>query len=85
MRSAAVYPGAASPGDEGPGARSGEAGGQGAGGPKSKWSGSWRSRRKRSENLIPSSSWEARLTYGWLVPRVQVCKLNRSQLLPFSI
>ena len=42
-------------------------GGQGAGGKKKeKKFKSWRSRKMRSENLISLSSWEARLTYGWL-------------------
>ena len=68
LRSGAGCPGAASPGDEGPRDR-----GMGAGGPKSKKSGSWRSRRRISENLIPLSSWEARFTYGWMVPQVQRC------------
>ena len=72
LRSGAGCPGAASPGDEGPGATGEGAGGQGAGGPKSKRFGSWRSRRRRSENLIPLSSWEVRLTYEWLEPQVQV-------------
>ena len=44
-----------------------------------------RSRRRGSENLIPLSSWEARMTYGWLVPQVEVCYLNRAPLPPFSI
>ena len=61
-------PGAAGPGDEGPGAR-----GEGAEGPKSKRSGSWNSRKRRSENLIPLSSWEAKLTNGWLIPQVLLC------------
>ena len=81
LRSGAGCPGGASPGDEGPGARGEGAGCQGAGGPKSKRSGSWRSRRRRSENLIPLSSWEAWLIYGWLVRQVQVCYLNKSPLL----
>ena len=85
MRSGAGCPGAASPGDKGPGARGEGAGVQEAGGPKSKRSRSWRSTRRRSENLILLSSWEARSTYGWLVPQVQVYLLNRSPLLPFSI
>ena len=73
MRSGAGCPGVAGPRDEGPGARGEGAGGQRAGGPKSKMSGSWRSRRRRSENLIPLSWLEARLTYGWQVPQAQVC------------
>ena len=28
---------------------------------------------RKSEKLIPLSSWEALLIYGWLVPTVQVC------------
>ena len=80
LRSGAGCPGAAGPGDEGPGAR-----GEGAEAPKSKRSGSWNSRKRRSENLIPLSSWEAWLIYGWLVRQVQVCYLNKSPLLPFSI
>ena len=71
LRSEAGCPGAAGPGDGGPGARGEGVGDQGAGGPKKKF-GIWRSRRRRSENLIPLSSWEARLTYRWLVPQVQV-------------
>ena len=58
---------------EGHRARGEGAGGQGAGGPKKKKRLlSLRSKRKRLENLIPFSSWGARLTYGWLVPQVQV-------------
>ena len=69
MRSGAGCLGAAGSGDEGPGAR-----GEGATArSQQKKSGSWMSRRRRSENLIPLSSWEARLTYGLLVPQVQVC------------
>ena len=63
LRSEAGCPGAAGLGDEGPGPRGEGAGGQGAGGPNKKKFGSWRSSKNRSANLIPLSSWEARLTW----------------------
>ena len=62
LRSEPGCPGAAGPGDEGPGPRGEGAGGQESG-CKKKELGSWRLRRRISENLIPLSSWEARFTY----------------------
>ena len=74
LRSEAGCPGAAGLGDEAP-VPSGEgAGGQGAGGPHSKkkfWS--WRSWRRRSENLLPLSCQDAKM------PKCQVAKMPRCQ------